>query len=357
MSSCWGNKVKISIFGESHGKGIGVVVDNLPAGEKIDMEQVLMHMGRRAPGKDKTATPRLEKDLPQILSGMLNDTTTGTPMCAVIENTNTRSGDYGNLLTAPRPGHGDYPGFIRYNGFNDIRGGGHFSGRLTAPIVFAGSVCRQILEKKGIKIASHIQSVGKVCDSRFNPLNVDEGLIDSLNKQSFPVIDPSSEPKMREYIENARMSQDSTGGVIECVATGVPAGIGSPMFGGVENLISSIMFGIPAVKGIEFGAGFAITEMLGSQANDQYAYDENGRVVTLSNNNGGITGGITNGMPILFRIAVKPTPSISKPQQTVDLTKHENTELVIHGRHDPCIVPRATVVAESALAIALINLL
>ncbi|MEE0858606.1 MAG: chorismate synthase [Acutalibacteraceae bacterium] len=357
MSSYWGSKVKISIFGESHGKGIGVVVDNLPAGEKIDIDELLMYMGRRAPGKDKTATPRLEKDFPQIMSGMLNDTTTGTPLCAVIENTNTRSGDYGNLLTSPRPGHGDYTGFIRYNGFNDIRGGGHFSGRLTAPIVFAGSVCRQILERRGIKIASHIYSIGKVCDTPFNPVKVEDELIFKLNKLSFPVINSEIESDMRDYVENARLQQDSTGGVIECVATGVPAGLGSPMFGGVENLISSIVFGVPAVKGIEFGAGFAITEMLGSQSNDQYAYDENGNVITLTNNNGGITGGITNGMPVLFRTAIKPTPSISKPQKTVDLTTKENTELVIKGRHDPCIVPRATVVIESALAIALLNLL
>ena len=357
MSSCWGNKVKISIFGESHGKGIGVVVDNLPSGEKIDWEQVLMYMGRRAPGKDKTATPRLEKDFPNILSGMLDYTTTGTPLCAVIENTNTRSGDYGNLLTSPRPGHGDYPGFIRYNGFNDIRGGGHFSGRLTAPIVFAGSICRQILEKRGVKIASHIYSIGNVKDEAFNPVCVDNELIEKLNHLAFPVIDSTVEDKMREYVEQARLNQDSTGGIIECVATGMPAGVGSPMFGGVENLISSIIFGIPAIKGIEFGAGFDITKMYGSQANDQYAYDDMGNVITLTNNNGGITGGITNGMPILFRTAIKPTPSISQPQNTVDLVKKENTQLVIHGRHDPCIVPRATVVVESALAIALMNLL
>lgn len=357
MSSYWGKKVKISIFGESHGKGIGVVVDDLPAGEKIDMEQLLMFMGRRAPGKDKTATPRLEKDFPVIMSGMLNDTTTGTPLCAVIENTNTRSGDYGNLLTSPRPGHGDYPGFLRYNGFNDVRGGGHFSGRLTAPIVFAGSICRQILEKKGIKIASHIYSVGKVCDEPFNPVSVSPQIIERLNKAFFPVINSEIENNMREYIETARLNQDSTGGIIECVATGVPAGLGDPMFGGVENLISSIVFGVPAVKGIEFGAGFSITEMLGSQSNDQYSYDENGNVITLTNNNGGITGGITNGMPILFRTAIKPTPSISRPQKTIDLNQKCNTELVINGRHDPCIVPRATVVIESALAIALMNLL
>lgn len=316
-----------------------------------------MYMGRRAPGKDKTSTPRIEKDFPNVISGVLKDTITGAPLCAVIENTNTHSGDYVNLLDKPRPGHSDYPGYVRYSGFNDIRGGGHFSGRLTAPIVFAGSICRQILERKGIKIASHIYSVGNICDTPFNPVKVENELINQLNKLAFPVINKDIENDMRNYIENARMKQDSTGGIVECVATGMPVGIGDPMFGGVENVISSIIFGVPAVKGIEFGEGFNITKMYGSEANDQYRYDEKGNVVTLTNNNGGITGGITNGMPILFRVAIKPTPSISKPQKTVDLTTKENTELIIKGRHDPCIVPRASVVIESALAIALINLL
>lgn len=356
MSSYWGEKIKISIFGESHGKGIGVVIDNLPAGEKIDMDQIMVQMGRRAPGRDKTATPRKESDIPNILSGVLNNTTTGTPLCAVIENTNTRSGDYGNLLTTPRPGHGDYPGFVRYSGFNDIRGGGHFSGRLTAPIVFAGSVCRQILKKRGIEIASHIYSLGKIKDTPFDPVNIPHETIKHLNTSAFPLINKNIESEMRSYVEEARLNLDSAGGIVECCATGIEPGLGSPMFGGVENIISSIIFGIPAVKGLEFGAGFEITKMHGSQANDPYAYDENGRVVTLSNNNGGILGGITTGMPILFRTAIKPTASISQPQQTVDLTKKEPATLEVHGRHDPCIVPRAAVVVESALALALLNL-
>lgn len=355
--SSWGEKVKISIFGESHGKGIGVVIDNLPPGKKIDMDSVLIQMARRAPGRDKTSTPRKEKDLPNILSGMLNSTTTGAPLCAVIENTNTRSGDYNNLLSRPRPGHADYTGFMRYGGFNDIRGGGHFSGRLTAPLVFAGSVCRQILKEEGIEIASHIYSIGNIYDKPFNPVSIDKGLIEDLNTQPFPLINKTLENDMRDYIDNARLSRDSVGGIVECCATGVKAGLGSPMFGGVENVISSIIFGIPAVKGIEFGAGFNITKMHGSQSNDPFAYDENGNVITLSNNNGGILGGITSGMPILFRAAVKPTPSISQEQKTVDLSKKENCTFEVHGRHDPCIVPRATVVMESALALALINLL
>ncbi|HHZ05177.1 MAG TPA: chorismate synthase [Clostridiales bacterium] len=356
MSSYWGEKIKISIFGESHGKGIGVVIDNLPAGEKIDMDRVLMHMARRAPGKDKTATPRLEKDIPSIMSGMLNNTTTGTPLCAVIENTNTKSGDYGNLLDKPRPGHGDYPGFVRYHGYNDIRGGGHFSGRLTAPLVFAGSICRQILYRRGIVISSHIASIGDIKDNMFDPINIPTALSHRLNTETFPLINKDKEGVMREYIDIARMKQDSVGGIIECCATGIEPGLGNPMFGGVENLISSIVFGIPAIKGIEFGTGFDLTKMYGSQANDPYTYDDKGNVITTSNNNGGILGGITTGMPILFRTAVKPTPSISSTQKTIDLSTKSNTELEIHGRHDPCIVPRATAVVESALALALINL-
>lgn len=353
--SSWGNKVKISIFGESHGAGIGVVIDGVPSGVKLDMDEILLNMGRRAPGKDKAATPRKEADTPNILSGILNDTTTGAPICCVIENTNTRSGDYGNLLTKPRPGHADYSGFVRYNGYNDIRGGGHFSGRLTAPLVFAGSVCRQALKLEGIEIASHIFSVNTVKDKPFDPCSVDKELINRLNQKSFPLIDESVEDKMREVIEKARLNQDSVGGIIECCATGVKPGLGDPMFNGVENVISSIMFGVPAVKGIEFGAGFSITEMNGSQSNDPFKY-ENGNVTTTSNNNGGILGGITTGMPIIFRAAIKPTPSISQEQETVDLQTKENTTIVIKGRHDPCIVSRASVVIESALALALINL-
>lgn len=354
--SSWGNKVKISIFGESHGSGIGVVMDGVPSGIKLDMDELLLNMGRRAPGKDKAATPRKEADTPNILSGVLNGVTTGAPICCVIENTNTRSGDYGNLLTKPRPGHADYSGFMRYNGYNDIRGGGHFSGRLTAPLVFAGSVCRQALALEGVKIASHIYSVNTINDTPFNPVDIDGELIKKLNQKSFPVINEDIEDKMREVIESARMAQDSVGGIIECCATGVKPGLGSPMFEGAENVISSIMFGVPAVKGVEFGAGFDITKMHGSESNDPFKYDENGRVITTSNNNGGILGGITTGMPIILRAAIKPTASISQQQQTIDLQAKENTTLVVKGRHDPCIVSRAAVVIESALAIALINL-
>ncbi len=356
MSSTYGDKIKISIFGESHGNGIGVVIDGLPAGVKIDMDRVLVQMSRRAPGKDRTATPRLEKDLPKVLSGMLGDTLTGAPLCAVIENTNTKSGDYSNLLACPRPGHSDYTAFVKYNASNDIRGGGHFSGRLTAPIVFAGAVCRQILESKGIKIAAHINSIGTVNDAPFNPVCIEDELIDKLNNSTFALIDGSVEEAMREQVEDARMSLDSIGGTIECAVTGIDAGIGEPMFEGVEGVIAKAVFGVPAIKGIEFGKGFELAQMRGSQSNDPFRY-ENGNVVTETNNCGGILGGITNGMPVIFRAAVKPTPSISQKQRTVDLQKKENAELEIHGRHDPCIVPRAVPVIEAVTAIAIINLM
>lgn len=356
MSSTYGDKIKISVFGESHGNGIGVVVDGLPAGVKIDMDSVLVQMSRRAPGKDKTATPRKESDLPKVLSGMLGDTLTGAPLCAVIENTNTRSGDYGNLLSCPRPGHSDYTAFVKYNGANDIRGGGHFSGRITAPIVFAGSICRQILAQKGIKIAAHINSIGNVSDETFNPVSIDDALIDRLNASSFALIDNSVEEKMRNEVEDARMSLDSIGGTIECAVTGIEAGIGEPMFDGVEGVIAKAVFGVPAIKGVEFGKGFELSRMRGSQSNDSFRYVD-GKVVTETNNCGGILGGITNGMPIIFRAAVKPTPSIAQKQKTVDLQKKENSELEVHGRHDPCIVPRAVPVIEAVTAIAIANLM
>lgn len=356
MSSTYGDKIKISVFGESHGNGIGVVIDGLPAGEKIDMDKVLVQMSRRAPGNDKTATPRKEKDLPKILSGMLGNTLTGAPLCAVIENTNTRSADYNNLLAVPRPGHSDYTAFVKYKASNDIRGGGHFSGRITAPIVFAGAVIRQLLEKKGIKIAAHISSIGSVEDTPFNPLKLDDELAQKLNNARFAVIDDSVEQKMRDVVEDARMNLDSVGGTIECIVDGIDAGFGDPMFDGVEGVIAKAVFGVPAVKGIEFGKGFELANMRGSQSNDPFRYKD-GKVVTETNNCGGILGGITDGMPILFKAVVKPTSSIAQKQKSVDLQKKENANLEVHGRHDPCIVPRAVPVIEAVTAIAIINLL
>ena len=354
--SSYGTKTKVTIFGESHGEGIGVVIDNVPAGHKIAMEKVLIQMARRAPGKDKTATPRVEKDFPNIKSGILNGVTTGAPICCIIENTNTKSGDYNNLLDCPRPGHSDYTAFVKYTGNNDVRGGGHFSGRLTAPIVFAGAILRQILEEKNIKIAGHISSIYNVKDEMFDPVNIDEQLMDQLSSSSFPLINQDKEQLMRDEVEKARMAQDSVGGTIECAVTGLPCGLGGPLFDGIEGAIAKAMFGIPAVKAIEFGKGFECAQLLGSENNDPFVYDKD-KVVTKTNNCGGILGGISNGMPVVFKIAIKPTPSISKEQDTVNLQTKTNEKLVIHGRHDPCIVPRAVSVAEAMTAIAIFDLL
>lgn len=355
MSSAWGEKVKISIFGESHGIAIGVVIDGLPAGEPIDMDAVLEQMRRRAPGQDKSATPRKESDFPRVVSGLLNHTTTGAPLCAVIENTNTRSQDYGNLLDVPRPGHSDYPAYLLYHGCNDIRGGGHFSGRLTAPLVFAGAVCRQILARRGIRIGGHVASVASVADIPFDPVQIPDQLLEELSAAYFPVIDVEKKEEMRALIEEARMAQDSVGGVVECAITGAPAGVGGPLFGGIEPVLSSLLFGIPAVKGVEFGDGFGSCALRGSENNDPFYYDETGAVRTRTNHAGGILGGITTGMPMVFRVGIKPTASISQNQQSVNLQTKQEQVLSVHGRHDPCIVPRAVPVVEAAAAVALMN--
>lgn len=357
MASTWGNNIRLSVFGGSHTGAIGVVLDNLPPNEKIDLNAVRVQMARRAPGTDKTATTRREADEPQILSGLLDGVTTGAPLAAIIENTNTRSKDYADLKIHPRPGHADYTAAVRYKGANDIRGGGHFSGRLTACLVFAGAVCRQILERRGVTIGAHACRIGTVSDTLFDPVSVSAAELNALNTRFFAVRDASAEQKMRAEIERARLMADSIGGVIECAAVGMPAGVGSPMFGGVENVLASILYGIPAVKGVEFGAGFGAAALHGSENNDPFYYDAKGAVRTRTNNAGGILGGITTGMPVLFRIAVKPTPSIGQAQQTVDLAEKKDAPLTIHGRHDPCIVPRAIPVAEACAAIALLDLL
>lgn len=357
MSSTWGNHIKLSIFGGSHTEAIGVVIDGLPAGETIDFDAILSQMARRAPGRDKSSTPRKESDTPHILSGLLDGVLTGAPLAAVIENTNTRSKDYSELKVHPRPGHADYTGSVRYKNANDIRGGGHFSGRLTACMVFAGAVCRQLLEKRSVVIGGHVLSVGSVQDEEFDSVNVSKEELSALSQRYFPVRGEGVEEAMRQEIESARMAQDSIGGVVECAVVGMPAGIGSPMFGGVENVLASIIYGVPAVKGVEFGDGFGVATLHGSENNDPYYYDEAGKVKTRTNHAGGILGGITTGMPIVFRAAVKPTPSISREQDTVDLVTGENAKLSVHGRHDPCIVPRAVPVIESAAAIALLDMM
>ena len=356
MSSVIGDKIKLSIFGESHGEAIGCVIDGLPAGIKIDMNAVYKDMQRRAPGKDKTATPRLEKDIPHILSGMLDNVTTGAPLAMVIENTNTKSGDYSNLMTVPRPGHSDYPAYVKYGGNNDIRGGGHFSGRLTAPLVFAGSVAKQILSQMGVTIGAHIKQIGSVCDAVSDLNKTDKSLLDTLSSSTFSLIDETKEQAMRDEIEKARLSLDSVGGIIECFAVGLPVGLGGNMFDTVEGKLASILFGVPAIKGVEFGIGFGFADKRASEVNDQYEI-KNGRVATLSNNNGGVLGGMTDGAPLSVSVAIKPTPSIAKKQKSVNLLTMENAELEIHGRHDPCIVVRAVPVIECAVALGLLDLM
>ena len=356
MSSQIGKRVILSIFGESHGEMIGCTLQDLPAGEAIDLEAVYAQMARRAPGNDPTATARREADRPRVVSGLLGGVTTGAPLTAVIENENTRSGDYAAHRAVPRPSHADYTGMVRYGGANDVRGGGHFSGRLTAPLVFAGAVCRQILARRGVTIGAHILQIGAVRDEAFDAVSVRKEQLDALASSSFALLDPASEAPMRAAVEAARQGADSVGGIIEAAVTGLPVGIGSPMFDGVENRVAATLFGIPAVKGVEFGDGFALASMRGSEANDSLHYNEDGTLTSLSNHNGGALGGITNGAPLVVRVAIKPTPSIGQVQASIDTTTSQNTTTVIQGRHDPCIVPRAVAAVEAALAVTLLDL-
>ena len=316
----------------------------------------MMEMARRAPGKSSLSTPRKESDIPEILSGYFEGKTTGAPLCAIIRNSNTKSKDYSKLKDVMRPGHADYTGAVRYKGFNDYRGGGHFSGRITAPLVFAGAICKQILEVKGIIVSAHINSIGKIKDCSFLESDISDELLNSFKEKELPLINTKLEDEMRQEILSARSSGDSIGGTIECAILGVSPGIGDPFFDSVESTLAHLMFSVPAVKGIEFGKGFDISKMRGSEANDEY-YLENGNIKTKTNNNGGILGGITNGMPIIFNVAIKPTASIFKEQNTVNIATMEETTLCIEGRHDPCIVQRALPVIEAVAAIGITELM
>lgn len=355
MSSEFGNLLKISVFGQSHGKAIGVVVDGLPAGEAIDLEELDRFLDRRRTGKNRLSTARKESDVPVFLSGLENGVTCGAPLCAVIENSDQHSSDYRELRDKPRPGHADYTAYVKWKGQADMRGGGHFSGRLTAPLCVAGGIAKQILARRGVYVGAHLWSVGTERDTPF-PLRPTRELFESVAAKPFPVLDDQAGERMQSLILEARQAQDSVGGVIECAATGMPAGLGDPMFGGVENRLASALFGIPAVKGVEFGDGFAAARACGSANNDPFRM-EDGRVVTETNHAGGILGGITSGMPIVLRTAMKPTPSIARPQRTVSLSAGADTELVIHGRHDPCIAHRAVPVVEAVTAAVLLDLL
>lgn len=350
MSSTYGEHLKFSIFGQSHGPAIGMTLDGIPAGLPVNLETLQAFLNRRAPGQNDFSTPRREEDRPEFLSGLLDGFTCGAPIAAIIRNTNTRSGDYANLKDCPRPGHADYTAQVKYGGYQDSAGGGHFSGRLTAPLCIAGGLCKQWLEARGVCIGAHIAAIEREEDIPFDPLQPQLWQV----RADFPVLDGEAGRRMRMAVAQAKAEQDSVGGIIECAVTGLPAGLGEPMFGGVENRIAQIVYGIPAVKGVEFGVGFGAARLRGSQNNDPFRM-ENGRIVTASNHCGGILGGITNGMPVLFRVAVKPTPSISQVQQSVSLSEGENRNLAIKGRHDPCIVPRAVPVVEAAAAIALFD--
>lgn len=355
MASVFNHNIKLSIFGESHGPAIGVVLDNIPAGEYINSDELIHFMSRRAPKRSKTSTQRRETDMPQIMSGLLNGKTTGTPLCAFIKNNDQHSADYQKTKSLARPGHADYTGAVRYSGFNDPRGGGHFSGRLTAPLVFAGAVAGQILSRRGIHTGAHILEIHGIKDKSFDSILTTREQLHAVKVKEFPVIDDKAGKKMTADIEKASGCSDSVGGIVECVAINVPAGIGSPIFDGLENTIAQLIFGIPAVKGLEFGAGFNCAKMLGSENNDEFYVNDRGHVVTRTNFHGGILGGISSGMPITLRVAFKPTPSIAREQQTVDMKDMTNETIKIKGRHDPCVVPRAVPCVEAAVNIALLD--
>ena len=346
--SQYGEHLHLTIFGQSHAPAIGMTLEGLPAGEAIDMAALQAFLNRRAPGRNEWSTPRKEADAPEFLSGLVENVTCGAPLTAIIRNTNTRSGDYANLASVPRPGHADYTAYVKYGGHADFAGGGAFSGRLTAPLCIAGGICLQLLKKQDIEVISRIAAIGQVTDS--SPLTA------STADKPFPVVDDAAGEAMQAAIAAAKADGDSVGGIVECAVLGLPVGLGGPLFDGMEGRIARIIFGIPAVKGIEFGAGFASAGLRGSENNDPFTV-ENGQVRTVTNHCGGILGGITDGMPLTFRAAFKPTPSIAKEQQSVNLKTLSPEFLRVVGRHDPCIVPRAVPCVEAAAAIAVYDAL
>ena len=352
MSSLYLGNLAISIFGQSHSPAIGVTIDGLPAGKQIDLDALGAFLARRAPGQGPWTTARKEADVPQILCGLSGGYTCGAPLTAIILNKNTQSSDYDNLRDIPRPGHADFTAQVKYRGYQDVAGGGHFSGRLTAPLCIAGGIALQLLAQQGVTVGAHIASIGGVEDDSFDPVGVDAVTLQRLTSMEFPVLKAPAGEAMKACIAQAKAELDSVGGVIECAAVGVRAGLGDPIFDGMENRIARLVFGIPAVKGLEFGAGFSCAVLRGSEHNDPF-YMQGNAVKTHTNHHGGILGGITSGMPLVFRAAVKPTPSIAQAQKSVSFSKKEAAALEIHGRHDPCIVPRAVACMEAALAIAL----
>lgn len=357
MSGIYGMNIKMAIYGESHGASIGLVLDGVPPGLELDLAAIEKEMARRAPGRDALSTPRKEKDAFEIQSGFFAGRTTGTPICAMIKNSDQHSKDYSIMKDKMRPGHADYAGFVHYKGCNDYRGGGSFSGRLTAPLVFAGAVAKQALAQYGIVVGAHILQIADVREKGFPALGTNIEMLHNLAAKPFPVLDDNIGEVMQQRILSAKADLNSVGGIIETMVLNVPAGIGSPYFDSVESRLSHGLFSVPAVKGVEFGDGFGMAALTGAEANDELYYDASGQVKAYSNHNGGITGGISNGMPMLFRVVIKPTPSIAREQRTISLSQQENTTLTITGRHDPCIVQRAVPVIEAVTAWTIWDLL
>ena len=356
MSYSFGKNFKVTLFGQSHSEEIGIIIDGISAGYKINKDLIRKNLDRRRPGKNKFSTARKEDDDFKIVSGEVDGLTCGTPICAIIENKDQRSRDYENLKDRPRPSHADYPAYVKFKGFNDIRGGGQFSGRMTAPIVIAGSIAEDLLLKRGIKIYSRIKSIGYEEDVKLELKDINEDKLSNLKNEDFPVFDHEAREKMQEEILKAKEYGDSIGGIVETFILNMPVGIGEPFFDSLESVISHAIFSVPGIKGIEFGSGFEATKMRGSLHNDEYYY-ENGVVKTKSNNHGGIIGGLSTSMPIIFRAAVKPTSSISKTQSTISLKDKRDVDLKVVGRHDPSIVPRALVAIEMITAVAILDLL
>ena len=351
MSNTIGTGLKLTVFGESHGPAVGMTLEGFPAGFEPDLAELQAFLNRRAPSASVFSTSRREADAPEFLSGLHDGRTCGDALTAIIRNTNARRADYANFL--PRPSHADYPAFVKYGGAMDLSGGGCYSGRLTAPICIAGGLCKQYLRQQGVEVFAHIFNIGAQRDEPYDPLAPQTPVLE----RDLTLVDPARAEAMLDEIEAVRAACDSVGGSVECAVTGLPTGLGEPMFDGVENRLAQMLFGIPAVKGVEFGSGFGCAQMRGSAHNDPYYYDENGAVRTRTNHAGGICGGMTTGMPVCFRVAIKPTPSIALPQETVDPVAHCGAELEIRGRHDPCIVPRAVAVVEAAAALAVTGLL
>ena len=354
MSSYLGKNLKVTIFGQSHAPAIGVTVEGFPAGEQVDLDRLNVFLQRRAPGKSPLATARKEGDVPEFLGGLLDGVTCGAPLAAIIENHDMRSKDYDHLKDVPRPGHADFTAQMKYGGCQDVRGGGAFSGRMTAPLCIAGGIALQMLERRGVHICAHIQSIGGVFDRPLDPMGEPVEVFEQLSRAPFPVLDGDAGERMQSEILAAKAAGDSLGGVVECLVSGLPAGLGGPLFDGLEGKLSLALFAIPAVKGVEFGAGFGCARLRGSENNDPFALKD-GRVVTKTNHAGGILGGISTGMPLMFRAAFKPTPSIAKEQDSVSLSRLQPEKLTITGRHDPCIVPRAVPVVEAAAALVLLD--